>query len=286
MSKVVYTSASRAPLVRLVAPHWILRDLMRHRELIRSLVRRDFDAAYRSTTFGVAWAVLNPLIMLAMFTLVFGYIFNGKFNPRAADETPAEFALALFVGLSIYNCVGQALTASPGIILSNSAYLKTLSFPLEVLPLAATLNQLLNAVIGLALCLVAFAVMHRHVHPTAIWIVAHVICVGLIALGLSWFLSSVAVFVRDIPSITSPLSIVLMFMSSVFFPVESVPPRIAFLFKANPIAILVDQSRGALLYGRAPDLPALGLVFVFAVAVAIGGYWFFNRTKAAFADVI
>jgi len=286
MSKVVYTSASRVPLERLISPSWIVKDLLRHRELIVGFVRRDFNAAYRTTRLGVAWTIMNPLIMLAMFTFVFGYIFNGRFNSHSATETPVEFALALFVGLSMYNVVGQALTSGPGIILANSAYVKSLSFPVEILPVSATLLQIVNLAIALALCFAGFLLVHGYLHVTAIWLLAHIVCVTLISLGLCWFLGSLSVFVRDVPSVTGPLNTVLMFMSSVFFPVDSVPKKIAWVFKINPFAILVEQSRGEVLYGQAPELIPLAGLFVFSILMAILGYWFFIRTKPAFADVV
>lgn len=285
MSRTVYTSSTRPPLARLISPVWIAHDLLRHRELILGFARREFHAAYRETLLGSAWSVLNPLILLALFTLVFGYIFNGKFN-QAAAETPAEFALALFVGLSFYLCIGQSLTGSNGLILANAAYVKTLSFPLEILPLSFVLNILVNLGIGLGLCFIAFVVMHGFLHWTAIFLIPLIVCTGLMCLGLSWFLSSLAVFVRDVPSVTSPLSMVLMFVSGVFFPIESVPRGIAWLFRVNPIAIIIEQARSCFLYGKLPSFTLMAAVFVLSLATAVGGYWFFIRTKPAFADVL
>ena len=285
MSKTVYLSSSRAPLGRLISPFRIVQDLMVHRELLLAYAKREFLAAYRETVLGMAWSILTPLILLALFTLVFGGIFKGRFN-QAVAETPAEFALALFIGLSFYLCIGQSLTAAPALMLANTAYVKTLSFPLEVLPVSAVLNLLANLGIGLALCFIAFFIMHGYIHWTAIWLVPLIVCIGLICLGLSWFLSSLSVFVRDVPSITGPLSMILMFLSGVFFPIESVPAGLAWLFKINPIAIIIDQARGAFLYGRTPRLGMTAVVLALSLLTAIGGYWFFIRTKPAFADVI
>src|SRR5581483_11797714 len=143
MTKFVYTSEARAPLYPLIAPNLILCDLLRKRELIVACARREFHASYRETLLGAVWPVLTPLIMLAIFTLVFGYIFGGKFS-QSADETPAEFALAMFVGLSFYLCVGNSLTSAPGLILSNTVYVKTFSFPLEVIAVSTVFNLLAN----------------------------------------------------------------------------------------------------------------------------------------------
>lgn len=285
MPTVVYSSEIRTPIQRLISPYWIARHLMSHRELIAAFARRKFQAAHRDTYLGMFWSLLTPLIMLALFTLVFGIIFKGKFS-GAATETPTEFAIALFVGLSFYNCIGQALTGGPQVILANSIYVKTLSFPVEILPLAAIINILMNFGISIGLCMIAFIAVHGYVHWTSIFVVIHIACVSLLSLGLCWFLSSLAVFVRDTPAVTGPISMVLMFLSSVFFPIGSVPGRVQWLFKVNPVAIIIDDARGCLLYGRFPALLPLAVVLVISVAVLIFGYWFFMRTKPAFADVI
>jgi len=285
MSRVLNTSESRLPTSRLLSPYWILRDLLKHRELIGAYAKREFQAVHRGTYLGLAWAVISPLIMLVLFTVVFGYIFNGRFTQRTT-ETPAEFALALFVGLSLFNCLAQSLGGAPSLVASNSIYVKTLAFPLEILSVSAVLNVLVNLAIGLGLCVVASLAMYGYLHVSAVSLIAHVVCVALISLGVSWFVSSLSVFVRDIPAIVPPVSLVLMFSSSVFFPLTAVPKRIRPIVKLNPMAIIIDQARECLMYGRWPDFVSLGLVAVFSAVVAIAGYWFFMRAKPAFADVI
>ena len=285
MSRVVYTSESRLPTRRLLSPRWVLRDLLKHRELIWTYARREFQATHRGTYLGLLWAVISPLIMLVLFTVVFGYIFNGRFTQRTT-ETPLEFALALFVGLSLFNCFAQSLGAAPSLVASNAIYVKTLAFPLETLSVSAVLNVLVNLGIGLGLCAVAFLAMYGYLHVSAICLLVHALCVALISLGISWLVSGLSVFVKDIPAIVPPVSLVLMFASSVFFPLSAVPERIRPIVKANPLAIIIEQSRDCFLYGRWPDPVSLGLVALFSAATAVAGYWFFMRAKPAFADVI
>jgi lipopolysaccharide transport system permease protein len=285
MSRVVYKSSQHIPLYRLISPYWIARDLVSRRELILACAGREFRATYRETILGAVWPVLSPLIMLALFAFVFGYIFHGKFN-HTANETPAEFALAMFVGLSFFLCVGNTLSSAPSLILANRAYVKTLPFPLEVLPVSAVVNMLANLFIALALCFVGFLAIHGFLYWTAIFLIPLVISIGLMSLGLSWLLSSLGVFIRDLPSVMSPINTVLMFISGVFFPLDALPRKIAWLFEINPIATVVDQARGCLLYGRIPNLKMTGAVLCFSLAVAIFGYWFFARAKPAFADML
>lgn len=270
---------------RLLAPHRIVRDLLRNRELIIAYTKREFQATHRGTYLGLVWSVLSPLIMLALFAFVFGGIFHGKFNSKV-DETPAEFALALFVGLSFYNAFAQSMSSASGLVLGSAAYVKSLAFPLEILPLASVLNALLNLLIALAICFVAHLIMYGNLQWTIVFLPVHIACVALLGLGISWFLASLAVFIRDIPAIVGPINTVLMFTSGCFFPLSVMSPRMRALLELNPLAVIIDQARGCLMYGQVPDLLKLAYILAFSLAFAIAGYAFFMKTKPAFADVI
>jgi lipopolysaccharide transport system permease protein len=285
MSRVVYTSQPRVPLARLISPYRIVKDLLRHRELIAAYTRREFESAHRGTYLGLAWSVISPLIMLALFTFVFGYVFNGRFTQRV-DETPAEFALALFIGLSLFQCVAQSMGAASSLVTANATYVKTLSFPLEILSVSSTLNVLTNLAISLGLAFLAYLAVYGAPHWSMLWLAVHVACIALISLGLSWFISAVAVFIRDVSAIIPPITLVLMFASSVFFPLSAVPQRVRWVLELNPLAVIIDQARACFLQGVQPNVGALIAVVVFSVVVAIAGYWFFMRAKPAFADVL
>lgn len=285
MARIVYTSESRLPLHQLISPIAAAGDLLQHREIIRAFVKRDFQATHRGTYLGLAWSVITPLIMLALFAFVFGGIFKGRFTQNAG-ETPADFALALFIGLSFFNCVGQSINAAPGLVLSNSTYVKTLNFPLQILSVSATLQMLINLAIALALCFVIFVAMNGFVYWSAICLIPFCLCVTLIGLGLSWALSALAVFVRDIPSIVGPITTVLMFLSSVFFPIDSVPRGARWVVELNPLAIIIDEARGSFMYGQWPELRLLASVLLLSLVIAVLGYAAFMRLKPGFADVV
>jgi len=285
MASVVYTSEQRTPMRQLLSPARIFNDLWQHREVLRAFIKRDFHASYRGTHLGLAWALLSPLIMLAMFSFVFGGIFHGRFTADP-NETGGDFALAMFVGLSLFLCLGQTLGSSPTLVLANAAYVKTLNFPLQVLSVSAVAQAAINMAIGLVLCLVMFFILHNDFHPATVCLIPIAGCVILLSLGCSWLLSAVGVFLRDTPSIVGPISTVLMFMSGVFFSIESVPASARFLVKFNPLAVLIDEARAALMNGTWPPLAPMAGIGLLAALAAILGYAVFMRMKPAFADVI
>jgi homopolymeric O-antigen transport system permease protein len=285
MTRVVYTSELQEPLRQLLSPSRVVGDLLRHREVIRAFVKRDFHATYRGTYLGPVWSVLSPLIMLALFTFVFGGIFHGRFTHNAS-ETPAQFALAMFIGLSLFNCFSQSVNSGPGLVLANTPYVKTLNFPLQVLSVAAVLQMVINMAIALALCLAIFYWMNGFLYWSAVGLIPFCLCVALFSVGCSWLLAALGVFIRDLPSIVGPITTVLMFLSSVFFSIESVPPRVRWFVELNPLALIIDQSRGCVMYGKWPDFRVLAVIFALSLLIAMLGYAAFMRMKPAFSDVV
>lgn len=285
MSKVIYTNESQVPLAERISPVAIWRNIARHKEVLFAFVRRDFHATHRGTYLGLAWTVVSPLIMLAVFTLVFGYIFRGRFN-LVIEESPLDYALALFVGLAFFNLISAALGGSPSLMASNSTYVKSVAFPLEIIPIAAILNMMIGLGISLGLCIVAYVVLHGTLHLSMIGLVPLIAATFLLALGIAWLFAALGVFVKDLSSIVPPISLVLMFVSSVFFPIGVLPEALRPLVRINPLATIIDEARASLLWGHWID-PWLTLaVLVGCLIVAVLGYAFFVRTKHAFADVL
>lgn len=285
MNKAVYTPVSKIPLRELLSPVAFVCTLWKHRQLVVAFTRRDFAATHRETYLGMGWSVLSPLIMLTLFVFVFGGIFKGRFNTSLA-ESPLDYAVALFVGLSLFNMVGQTINGATSILLASGAYVKTLQFPVEILPAVFVINNLFNLLISLSLCLAIAFYAHGSLPLSAVILPLFIIPLVLLCLGLAWFLSAACVFVRDISSVTGPLTMVLMFTSLVFFPLSSVPPRLAIIFHLNPLAVMIEQARGAMLYGIWPDSGKLAAIYLVSLLTAIIGYAVFMRAKPAFADVL
>lgn len=285
MSKVTYTSDPEGFNWRQIEPWSILRDILRHRSLIAATTLQDFKATYQASYLGLTWQVLLPVIMLSIFYLVFGRILGGRFLNNGT-ETSIDYALALFVGLGFFNFVAQNIGSSPSIITSNTAYVKTLSFPLEILSVTQVLNSLINLGISLVLTMLVLLFAYGHLHWSAICILFYGLCAFLMALGISWGLSALAVFFRDISVITGPLTLILMFMCPIFYPASMVPQRIKWVINMNPLAVIIEDVRASLLYGIWPSLMSITLIFFASILFAIIGNFIFMRLKSAFADVI
>jgi lipopolysaccharide transport system permease protein len=267
------------------SPIGMLRALVAHRRLILQLARRDVLGRYRGSFLGVAWSLITPLLMLAVYTFVFSVVFGTRWQ-GAPQGGQTGFAVVLFAGLLVFNLFAEAVNRAPGLILANANYVKRVVFPLEILPVVALLAALFHAMVAL-LAWAAVAIVVLHGLPwTALLFPVVLTPLLLGTLGLTWILASLGVYARDIGQVTTVLTTALLFVSAVFFPVSAVPARFRPLVMANPMSFIVESARNLLVWGRAPDWTELGLLWIAACLAAWAGWWWFQKTRTGFADVL
>jgi len=268
----------------LSAPFAAVRTAVTHRALIGRLARREIEARYRGAVLGVVWAVAAPLMLLCVYTFVFSTVFRGRW--RAGSETTGEFALLLFSGLLVFSVFADCVNRAPGLMLENPSYIKRVIFPLEILPWVALLSALFNLAVGTAVLMPFYAVVFGAPPVTVLLLPVVLVPLVLVALGLSWFLASVGVFLRDIRQVVPIATQMLIFLSPVFYPLQAVPPPYDRLILANPLTTVLENSKAVLFWGSPPNWSTY-LVSVAAGFLTMGaGYWWFLRTRKAFGDVV
>jgi lipopolysaccharide transport system permease protein len=256
-----------------------------HSFLIRQLTVREIMTRYRGSWLGMIWSFVNPLIMLAVYTFVFGTVFQVKWGVRTDDGT-AGFAIVLFAGLIVHGIFAECVTRAPMLIVTNASYVKRVVFPLEVLPYVALATALFHGGISL-LVLIIFQAATMGVPSATIFLLPLVWApFALLTLGLTYFLASLGVYLRDIGQVMQPLVTILLFLSPVFFPVDTLPESLRPLIRLNPLTFIIEQTREVLLWGRLPDWTGLALYALLGLAVAWLGYYWFQRTRRGFADVL
>lgn len=260
-----------------------IRALHVNRRLLLALSVRDIQARYRGTLLGFVWAVLYPLMMLAVYAFVFGGIFNARWGGGGSMK---DFVLMLYSGLIVYGFFSETLTRSPTAVLANPSYVKKVVFPLELLPMSHLASALCNALIGLALLCVFLVVQYGSIAPTALFAPLVLLPLLVLTAGLAWMLSAIGVFFRDIGQIIGVVMSVLLFLSPVFYPASSTPVIARSVIYLNPLTLPIENLRAVMLQGNPPDwLPWAAYCFV-AMLVAVGGLWLFQKSRPAFADVI
>ena len=241
---------------------------------------------YRGAGLGLVWTVLTPLMMLLVYTFVFGTVFKSRWDTSGAPASSMEFAVILFSGLIVFQLFSDVITRAPSIILANTTLVKKVVFPLEMLVAVALCSALFHAGVSLLVLFPFVIVVFGGIPVTFLYLPFIVVPFGLMILGLGWFLASLGTFIRDIGQLVGTVTTALLFMSPVFFPLSALPAWIRPALSFNPVTVPVEQMRRILIFGVAPDFVSLALYFLAAAIVAAGGYVWFEKTRKGFADVL
>jgi lipopolysaccharide transport system permease protein len=266
------------------SPRSLLLGCWKNRELITALAKREVASRYKGSTMGLVWAVATPLFMLGVYTFVFSVVFKARWD--TAMNSRAEFALVLFVGLTIFNIFAECIGRAPTLITQNSNYVKKVVFPLEILPCITMGAALFQGAMNLVVWLVFYCIFVGAPHGEALLLPLVLTPLLLSTLGLSWLLASLGTFLRDLSQVVSLGLTVLMFLSPIFYPSSALPARYQSLLQLNPIATTVEQARGLLVQGIIPPFSMLAVQFSLSFLIAWVCFAWFQKTRRAFADVV
>lgn len=257
---------------------------MRYRTLVWELTRREIGGRYRGASLGVLWSLISPFLLLMIYTFAFGTVMGGRWPEAHAVNT--HFSVVLFSGLIPYFVLSECMVRAPDLIVGNPAFVKRVVFPLEILPWPMLLSALFHALMNTLVFIVLRLVLDGAFDWTIVALPLVVLPLTVFALGLSWLLSSLAVYVRDIQQFIGMASMALLFLSSVMIPTSSVPERYRAVFLLNPVSFIADQAREVMIWGRLPDWHGLLLYGAGALVFMYFGYAWFAMTKRGFADVL
>jgi len=252
------------------------------------LFKRDILARYRGSVMGLAWTFLVPLLMLAVYTFMFGRVFQMRWSADGVtdDSGTLGFALTLFVGLIIHSYATEVLTRAPTIILANSNLVKRVVFPLEIFPIMTVSTALFQYFVSLCVFLVFQLIATGSISVGILWLPVIILPFTILLSGLASFLAAAAVYFRDISQFMGFLATVLLFMSPIFYPVSRLPEELWPIFVLNPLTFVIEQSRLVVFSNNAPDFSGLAIYSAVAVVVAILGNLAFARMRKGFSDVL
>lgn len=262
----------------------MISNLIKYRYLTFTMLKRNLESKYKGSFIGVFWFFFNPLILLAVYTICFSYIFKSKWGGGA--DTQSVFTLILFTGLIVYTFFSEVFSQSPGLILGHGYVIKKTPFPIDILSWVLVGSALFQVSVSTIILLgINFFVYHDFSWTTVFFpIVLVPFCVLLMA--ISWFLSAIGVFFRDMTQISGLVLTVLMFLSPVFFPLHYLPEPYHSFAYFNPLTLIIEESRKVLLYKSIPDFKALSLYFVISFVLMKLSYNFLMKMKKDFGDVI
>lgn len=267
-------------------PQEMVASFWRNHSLIYTLSKREVIGRYRGSFLGIVWSFITPLLMLVVYTFVFSLIFKARWTPQSDSKT--EFALVLFAGLLVFNLFSECITKAPTLILSNVNYVKKVVFPLEILPWVTLYSALFHGVVSLVVWLIGYGVFFEAPHLTIFYLPLIILPFCLMIMGFSWVLASLGAYLRDIGQMIGIAVTAMMFLSPVFYPINTLPDKYQYLLMINPLTIPVEQTRDFLFWGIAADVN-LGLLIIYwlvSLVIACSGFFWFQKTRKGFADVL
>lgn len=266
---------------------FMAKTIWNHRALIWQMTVREVVGRYRGSFMGLAWSFFNPLIMLLVYTFVFTTVFHSRWaGTGAAASDKTSFAIVLFIGMIIYSIFADNINRAPTLITSNTSYVKRVVFPLEILPVVGMGASIFHALVSIFVWLLAYILLVGVPHLTALFLPLVILPFIVGILGASWFLASVGVFMRDVNQTVGIITTALMFLAPVFYSLDNLPAKFKPVVLANPATFIIEQARVVLVWGHMPDWSGLGIYSLVSVLFAWMGFWWFQKTRKGFADVL
>lgn len=267
------------------SPWAMVKTVWQYRALISQMTVREVVGRYRGSFLGLTWSFFNPLLMLSVYTFVFTSVFHSRWSGAAAADK-ASFAIMLFIGMIVYAIFADNVNRAPTLITTNTSYVKRVVFPLEILPLVGMGASVFHTLVSLLVWLLAYILLIGVPHVTALLLPLIILPFIVGTLGASWFLASIGVFMRDVNQTIGILTTALMFLAPVFYSIDSVPARFKPVIMANPATFIIEQARTVLVLGQMPNWIGLGVYSLVSIFFAWAGFWWFQKTRKGFADVL
>jgi lipopolysaccharide transport system permease protein len=259
--------------------------LRRHRELVRRLSGREFSARFRGSMLGVTWAVVTPILLAAVYTFVFSTVFGARWGGNA-NTGHFDYVIFMLTGLAVHGIFVECVTRAPNLVLANPSYVTKVVFPLEVLPFVALLSALTNAAVSLTIAVLLNLVLNRQLHATALFLPIVLAPYAIFVVAFAMVIAACGVYLRDLSQVINILIPVSLFLTPIFYPLESVPRAMRPFMWANPLTFVVEQVRAVLIVGTAPSLTGLAIYATAALGALAVSYWLFQRLRSGFADVL
>lgn len=254
----------------------VLKELWEYREMIANLVKRDLKSRYKGSILGFFWMFLNPLLQLAVYTIVFSTIMRMGID---------KFYLFMFVAFVPWLFFSTCLSAGTAVIFAQQDMVKKIYFPREVLPLSFTISQFVNMLLSFIVIFIVVACSGVPINPVALCCLAPVMLIEFVlALGTTYIVSALTVYFRDLEHIMGILSMAWMYLTPVIYPADMVPQEYARLMRLNPMASVTTAYRDILYYGQVPQMGTLTNAAVLGIAVLVAGQVLFRRLQKHFVE--
>lgn len=253
-----------------------LKEIYEYRTMITELIQRDLRGRYKGSVLGFAWTFLNPLLQLAVYTVVFSAIM------RAGIE---DYYLFLFVALIPWMFFSSSVSGGSSCILSQKEMIKKIYFPREVLPISYVTCQFVNMLLSFIVVFAVLIVSGKGLNPVALlYLPVVMIAEYLLAISITMIASAVTVYLRDLEHILIIVTMAWQFLTPVMYSIDMVPQQLRPVFNINPMTPVIVAYRDIFYYKQAPQVSTLLHGFLFSLVVLVAGWLIFQHLKRHFAE--
>lgn len=253
-----------------------LKEIYAYREMIFSLVKRDLKGRYKGSALGFLWTFLNPLLQLAVYTMVFSTIM------RAGIE---DYYLFLFVALIPWIFFSTSLSGGASCILAQQDMVKKIYFPREVLPVSYVTSQFVNMLLSFIVIFLVLAFAGYPLKAEALLCLPLIMAVEyVLALGFTMVMSAVTVYIRDLEYILGILTMAWQFLTPILYAIDQVPKEVRWIFWINPMTYVITAYRDILYYGKTPRLETLASAAATGIVMLFAGWFLFHRLQRRFVE--
>ncbi|HYC66170.1 MAG TPA: ABC transporter permease, partial [Reyranellaceae bacterium] len=260
-------------------------QMWHHRDLIAAILRREINERFKGSVAGWVWAVIAPLLAIAVYTFAFTSTVKIPMNQLAG--TKMGYALFIFSGILVFNFFAEMAFRAPMLLHEYAHFIKQTIFPSDMLAVISTLRATVYTLISLAVMLIFQLIAMDWVLPPTILLLPLVFIPFLgFLIGLSWLLSAIGAFTRDAGYFMINIVPLFMFATPVFYSHETMSPPFDLIIYANALTGFVEVTRDIVLYGKLPNMLVCLWTLFTSVVTFYFGYWFFNRYKNVIVDVI
>jgi lipopolysaccharide transport system permease protein len=255
------------------------KELIRSRELLLTWALRDFKVRYSQSFLGAAWAILQPLSLMVIFSIIFSI-----FLKVPTDGIP--YPVFAYTALLPWTLFANSLSFGIPSLVSNMNLVSKIYFPKEILPLSAILVSFIDFLIASTIYIAMLFIYRIQIGPYILLVPVILLIQMILSFGLSLFASAFMVFFRDVRFLVPLVLQIWMYISPVIYSVQNVPEKYRPLYFLNPMAVLIDSYRRVILLNQPPDWLYLLLAFVISIVITLLAYRYFKNTEKKFADLI
>ena len=253
------------------------KSLYQYRELLKTSISKDIRGKYKNSVLGIIWSFLNPLLQIAVYAIVF---------PLIMKSSLPNYTVFLCCGLIPWNFFSAAISGTSFTMIENGNIIKKVYFPREILPISVTTSEAINFVISTIIILAFVLGYGMGISKFIIFYPIVLLVQYFLLIGISFIVSSVTVYFRDLQHFISIALQLLFYATPIVYAPDSIPVDFQWILQYNPMTYIINAYRDIFYYQQMPDFVSLGMVLVGSLIFCVIGYLIFNKLQRRFAEEI